>query len=611
MKKTIKHIMMYIMVLMCCFVFESNAKAATGYGVYISGEPVTSDNMSGNGWTFEPAADYKFGEAQTTPHKLYLNNAYIGCAKDGISGNDECIYAFSNLEIVLSGENVICLDNYENTDSVMAVFGKNITFSGEGNLTITAKDIEFLEEESRYIKLLYVYEELVLKDNVSVAIEGCNISTDVDEEVEVEFYLKNIQSTSLKIGKGSSLFVKGFSTDIESKKSCVWQHCIMSNYIVLDEKANINIVGSDVKGKDVSYDCLHAEELIAKDNSTISITTGKIEGEEVTSELVYVEGLYIEDNVSIEAKYGEIIDKGYDIAILALGLYDVRMGENCKILGEAITDSANRMSIGVIISHLEELKANSVLRGYGSHYGILYDVIPEQSNIVAGGQSQDEFTNLSLVEITDPELLLSFQADNLYTYQNSASKSAKYVNIGPKVTINFSVSDGTVSKSKITRYNGEKLGTLPTPVSSRAGYTFAGWYTAASGGTKVYSTTKMTKSTTLYAQWKKNKYTISFNANGGKVNTAKKTVEHGKTLGTLETPTRTGYTFTGWYTAKTGGTKVYSTTKATKNMTLYAQWKIKTYTINFNGNGGTVGVAKKWVDHGNAMNFMPTPKRSG
>ena len=41
----------------------------------------------------------------------------------------------------------------------------------------------------------------------------------------------------------------------------------------------------------------------------------------------------------------------------------------------------------------------------------------------------------------------------------------------------------------------------------------------------------------------------------------------------MPTPTRSGYTFTGWFTAKTGGTKVYSTTKVTNNMTLYAQWK--------------------------------------
>lgn len=54
-------------------------------------------------------------------------------------------------------------------------------------------------------------------------------------------------------------------------------------------------------------------------------------------------------------------------------------------------------------------------------------------------------------------------------------------------------------------------GTLPTPV--RKGYTFNGWYTAASGGTKVESTTScasLTGTTTLYARWTANTYTVTY-----------------------------------------------------------------------------------------------------
>lgn len=71
------------------------------------------------------------------------------------------------------------------------------------------------------------------------------------------------------------------------------------------------------------------------------------------------------------------------------------------------------------------------------------------------------------------------------------------------------------------------------------------------------------------------KYTVSFNANGGSVTTSSKTVTYGEAYGPLPTPTRTGYTFSGWYTASSGGTRVLSTTKVTqnKNHTLYAQWK--------------------------------------
>lgn len=67
---------------------------------------------------------------------------------------------------------------------------------------------------------------------------------------------------------------------------------------------------------------------------------------------------------------------------------------------------------------------------------------------------------------------------------------------------------------------------------------------------------------------------ISFNATGGTVSPASKSVSRYSTIGTLPTPKRAGYTFTGWYTAKSGGVKISNTTKvSTVNVTYYAHWK--------------------------------------
>ena len=70
---------------------------------------------------------------------------------------------------------------------------------------------------------------------------------------------------------------------------------------------------------------------------------------------------------------------------------------------------------------------------------------------------------------------------------------------------------------------------------------------------------------------------VTFNANGGSCSTANKTVTKGSTYGTLPTPTRSGYTFNGWYTSASGGTKVTSSTtvSASSDHTLYAQWSYK------------------------------------
>jgi len=69
-------------------------------------------------------------------------------------------------------------------------------------------------------------------------------------------------------------------------------------------------------------------------------------------------------------------------------------------------------------------------------------------------------------------------------------------------------------------------------------------------------------------------FNVAFNANGGSVSPTSKTVTHNSTYGSLPAPTKTGYTFTGWYTSASGGSKVTDTTKVTitSNQTLYAQW---------------------------------------
>lgn len=79
------------------------------------------------------------------------------------------------------------------------------------------------------------------------------------------------------------------------------------------------------------------------------------------------------------------------------------------------------------------------------------------------------------------------------------------------------------------------------------------------------------------------KYTVTFNANGGSVDTSSKTVYRADVYGNLPTPTKTGYTFKGWYTAASGGTKVTasSTVNITANQTLYAQWIENYLTINY------------------------------
>lgn len=119
-------------------------------------------------------------------------------------------------------------------------------------------------------------------------------------------------------------------------------------------------------------------------------------------------------------------------------------------------------------------------------------------------------------------------------------------------------------------------GTLPTP--TRTGYEFDGWYTRESSGTKVDKNTAVGTNppSTLYAHWIAKKYTVTLDANGGTVGMKSRTATYGSEYPALPAPTREGYSFDGWYTQKTGGTKVDENTTVTTaaNHTLYAHWHL-------------------------------------
>ena len=148
-------------------------------------------------------------------------------------------------------------------------------------------------------------------------------------------------------------------------------------------------------------------------------------------------------------------------------------------------------------------------------------------------------------------------------------------------TVKFNANSGKATETRRTVEKGKAVGELPS--ATRKGYKLVGWYTKKSGGSKIKTSTKVTKDVTYYARWVA-AWTVTLNANGGSLGEApnKILVQKGKAVGTLAKPTRTGYTFKGWYTKKSGGSKVKTTTKVKKNVTYYAHWTANKYKIKFN-----------------------------
>lgn len=116
-------------------------------------------------------------------------------------------------------------------------------------------------------------------------------------------------------------------------------------------------------------------------------------------------------------------------------------------------------------------------------------------------------------------------------------------------------------------------------------------------------------------------YTVTFDANGGTVDTATLTTETDGKLASLPTPTKSGnYRFNGWFTAASGGTQVTVDKVYTENTTIYAQWTytgstgggggVSRCTVKFDTNGGTK-VANKTVSRNAKLTEPATPIKDG
>ena len=171
-----------------------------------------------------------------------------------------------------------------------------------------------------------------------------------------------------------------------------------------------------------------------------------------------------------------------------------------------------------------------------------------------------------------------FDANNVEVTSNSANDgsdldlTAGWVGVGYEITLELN--GGTGDNSTSWTYGQALAVEAPT----LAGYTFSGWYTAATGGTLVTdtATNDVIGERTLYARWNltSNYFTVSYDRNGGE--SAAISDQNYTITGTISfptAPTRTGYTFAGWYTAATAGTRVEAGAAASTT-TLYAQWTV-------------------------------------
>ncbi len=190
---------------------------------------------------------------------------------------------------------------------------------------------------------------------------------------------------------------------------------------------------------------------------------------------------------------------------------------------------------------------------------------------------------------------------------------------GRPYTITFNPQGGTnpVPATRNVTF-GSPYGELAQ--TSRSRHILDGWFIQVTGGTKITPETivTMTENHTLHAQWTAlaDISTVTFDPQGGSVpDPTSKQVVRNRPYGELPTTTRgPGYTFEGWYTEPTWGSRITdgSTVSTAQDHTLYARWTPHSYTITFDSRMGSAPVpATLLVSYDQPYGQLPSTSRDG
>lgn len=160
-----------------------------------------------------------------------------------------------------------------------------------------------------------------------------------------------------------------------------------------------------------------------------------------------------------------------------------------------------------------------------------------------------------------------------------------------KYTVEFDANGGTGSMDRMENILYGTSVKLSSNNFTKEGYTFAGWTNSKTSSVIRYFDKDTVsnlvnnegQSIKLYAVWEKNEYNIKFNVDGEITSTK---VSYRDKISVPKVPTKTGYTFIGWYDEKTNE-KYDFNKEVTAGVSLVAKWKINSYNVVLNGNGNT------------------------
>lgn len=283
-------------------------------------------------------------------------------------------------------------------------------------------------------------------------------------------------------------------------------------------------------------------------------------------EVAFSDCLYL-DTVTINAA-GSVLQSIGNDAFVNTAITSISLPDSLTTIGNNAFNGCQQLgtvSIGVNASQLSSVGANA--------FNDVYSGVQAFSTVNYAGSSS-QWNNITIAEGNGRLTQASIQ----YSVQDPVTPTT--------YTITFDAGNGVFSNGYSTMNitadaNGALASAVETP--SLSGFTFAGWFDAATGGNPVNVSDPFLADTTVYAQWTEssqqptNYYTITFNAYTGQfadqsTTTTLMTDASGVLQSLPTTPTKSGYNFVGWYTDANAGDLVQVGHAFTSDAMLYARW---------------------------------------
>lgn len=201
--------------------------------------------------------------------------------------------------------------------------------------------------------------------------------------------------------------------------------------------------------------------------------------------------VYDENNTIILEKYN--VNSGYSFTLSEKGKYRISVAVvNAKYANYFTMTYSDWFTVS------ESLKT----------YAISYNANGGTGSIASQTKTHDINLTLTTTKPTGKSFTVTYNANGGTVSSSSKTVSQTFTNWntaanGSGTTYNAGATySANASVTLYAQYANPSVGSLPTP--TRSGYAFDGWYTAASGGTKITDSTKVTANTTVYAHWTKN-----------------------------------------------------------------------------------------------------------